>query len=55
MTGGNTNDKIGIVRCAAHILQLALRDVCDDEAFCNTVSSYREVVLRLRTPQFVII
>ena len=55
MTGGNTNYKIGIVRCAAPTLQLALRDACDDEAFCNTVSSYREVVLRLRTPQFVII
>ncbi|RVE48834.1 hypothetical protein evm_006608 [Chilo suppressalis] len=53
ITGENVEYKIGIVRCAAHALQLALHDACDDVAFSNLISSCREVVRRLRTPQFV--
>lgn len=51
--GESSGHEIGIVRCAAHTLQLALLDACKDETTCSLITSGREVVRRLRTPQFV--
>ncbi|XP_075978168.1 uncharacterized protein LOC142986533 [Anticarsia gemmatalis] len=44
---------IGLVRCAAHTLQLALQDASNNFNVRNLISECREVVRRLRTPQFV--
>lgn len=44
---------IGIVRCAAHTLQLALQDASNNFITRNLLLECREVVRRLRTPQFV--
>lgn len=43
----------GIVRCAAHTLQLALQDASNNFITRNLLLECREVVRRLRTLQFV--
>lgn len=45
--------EIGIVRCAAHTLQLALKDACKNVATNNLISNCRAAVRLLRTPQFI--
>ncbi|CAK1589123.1 unnamed protein product [Parnassius mnemosyne] len=44
---------VEFVRCAVHILQLAIQDAVNDAAIGNMICSCKEVVRRLRTPQFV--
>ncbi|CAK1591073.1 unnamed protein product [Parnassius mnemosyne] len=49
------NIAIAVVRCAAHTLQLAMQDVCNDNVIQSVITSARNIIKRLRTPTFTVI
>lgn len=52
-SGDHEARKIGVIRCAAHTLQLAILDACNDPDIQETITSARIIVKRLLTQSII--